>query len=34
MGKFRQEHFDMVVVDKQVILLSNTVLLFTSYFYI
>ena len=34
MGKFRQEHLDMVVVDKQVILLSNSLLIFTSYFYI
>lgn len=34
MGKSRQEHFDMVVIDKQVILMLNSVLLFTSYFYI
>ena len=34
MGKFRQEHLDMVVIDKQVILLSNSLLIFTSYFYI
>lgn len=27
MGKFRQEHFDMVVVDKKVILLSNSLLI-------
>jgi len=30
MGKFKQDHFDMVMVDKQVNLLLNTLLILTS----